>query len=180
MAPDIVANVVAAASPERVARAEKRLAASSNQIATVRFREDIGHVAAQASPSDDLLLDVLTEADPEKSSAAFGKLTSIDGPLSVSSTVPVLAKLESVLLANALESIMPKNSGSLYGDDKSGNFWRGQQIAVMSDELAERQVLGLSGAVKSKNLPLSEGAALISGFENGKRIRAFAYSDPET
>lgn len=96
----------------------------------------------------DIVADVMAAADPQSVQLASAKLHSIDGGTAVASNqsnakAEAMKKLEGVLLANMLDSMVPKSESDLYGGGTAGDTWRSFQVNQMAEDMAQRGVLNL-------------------------------------
>lgn len=121
----------------------------------------------------DIIADVMAKADPAARQAALARLeklsriksaavdnalfnpivhgkdqSRLDGQPSPSAPVAtqkhVMRKLEAVLATKLVESMMPKDQSSLYGEGTSGEVWRGLHMEVLGQALADDGILNTS------------------------------------
>ena len=190
---DIVSDVMAAAHPVKLSRAEDKLRQTAR--APEQSRGLFGKIAHSlisrrdvisnkvSSPTTDIVADVMANANPKRSQLAALKLDSLgNGGAGTDNSArrEAMTKLESVLLTNALDSMLPKSNGSLYGDETSGNIWRGLQIEKMSDALAKRGMLNLAADFPDQDATGgATGSAGTADFEilySTRKITSFAPS----
>jgi hypothetical protein len=149
---DIVLGVANAADPQRYRAALERLASAgpSGWQATVN--------AASAEPG------AARAASPHTSSAARGKLSSF-------------GQLEAFLLQSMLQTIMPKDTKTLFGKGTAGEIWKSMLAEKVADELARsgrfglaKVLAGATGAGKGQARGPSTAPALME---------ALAYLNPQ-
>jgi hypothetical protein len=147
---DLISGVIAAADPARVSEARLRLAKLREAPLEGGFQSRLTEVAGAsqvgANSANDLIAGVMAQADVDRVAAATAKLAGME-PGDAAKLVArekVLKQFESTLLANSLESIMPKSQDRLAGGGTAGEIWRGQQIQFMSEAMAEASPLGLA------------------------------------
>ncbi|MFN0192261.1 MAG: hypothetical protein ACKVP5_09845 [Aestuariivirga sp.] len=144
--------------------------------------KQIARVDKAVEPSaPDLILDVMANADRKRMADAASKLADLNGNEAAAQTIArekVLKEFESTLLANTLESIMPKSQDSLLGGGPAEEIWKGQQVQFISQAIAERSPLGLIGMFGDASRPAHVAGDLdvaANGHQRG-RIKSFAYS----
>lgn len=146
MASDLVANVMAAADPTRIALAQQRL--ERGQAAAAKTNPEAQLFQHRLFGRSDLVAGVLASASSEQSVLAKSKLASLQPPADPNAgearKAKAMQQLEGTLIANALESMIPEPTGSLFGDATAGQFWRGEQIRLMADAVSSRSMLNLA------------------------------------
>jgi hypothetical protein len=187
---DLVSGVMAAAKPTDMAVAAKKLRqpAHSNAAGGGLFNKIFSSFTttrAQGTakrPKLDIVADVMANAEPVKSQTAASKLERLksgQNETNKSARREAMTRLEGVLLTNALDSILPKAGGTLYGDEVNGNIWRGLQIEKLSEALAERGPLNLAADFwdrsRAGSSTLPTGSASFDKPFSAQKITPFAF-----
>jgi peptidoglycan hydrolase FlgJ len=169
---DLVFDVVRAANPDRVRVAQANLGnAIEGTGATQQFAEVVNSVQQKSGIgrflSSDIVGDVVNAADPGQRQGGILKLAGVNDPAQIDmASVVVAANDESVVggaaankkkvayqqfeagvLRNFVEEMLPKSSGTLYGEGTAGNVWRSMQADYMSQELAKSGGIGIASTL---------------------------------
>lgn len=119
------------------------------------------------SPPGDIVLDVTRAADPAAAADARAKLQKIAaGASAVGFDAPMLppqradpkqaaraappkayVKFEGMVLQTFLQSMMPNDAGSVYGDGMSGDMWKSLLAQTLGETMARRGGIGIAERV---------------------------------
>ena len=136
---DIVLEVARAADPARAAAVVKRLNALANQGAD--------------SPQD--FASALDAVRPPTSAPAPPRAA----PVSRAQTAQT--KLESVILTQFVQEMLPKDAQSVYGQGYAGDMWRSMLAERVADQMAASGRIGIASRLFA-NKPLSSSAQLLA------------------
>jgi peptidoglycan hydrolase FlgJ len=122
-------------------------------------------VCLAISPPSDIVLDVLRAADPHSVAAAKAKLAAakpaadfaVDAPAQAL-TSPVRAarkserpeayqKFEAMVLQSFLQSMMPSEQTSVYGEGMAGDMWKSMLAEQVAGVMAKRGGIGIADKV---------------------------------
>jgi hypothetical protein len=154
MAVDMIMDVMRAAQPapatlKKLGKAGEPAASAAKSLFATIFSRTRPETAAKAtaSPAGDLVADVMAAADAKKLAAAKVELQGGEEPTMVATvddkTRKAYQALESNLMANALQSMMPEGEGSLYGEGTAGDVWRGMMVDQMALAASQDNLFGL-------------------------------------
>lgn len=139
------------------------------------------------SPPGDIVMDVLRAADPKEVERAHERLKAKAGgdiPFEVSAPVAGRANMradspasgkpseafvqfEAMVLQSFLDSMLPKDMGSVYGDGLSGNMWRGMLAEQVGEAMAKRGGIGIAERVLGDHYIEGEEKVPLSGVSDG-------------
>jgi hypothetical protein len=150
---DIIMSVVQAVRPSEAGKARGKLVAisSSPETATANFSESLKQVAKVRKPvaaEDDLLLQVMKNAEPSRVQEAASRLAALGGTGAPANVAEVSAntgeKLEASILTHLYGEMMPDESAGIYGSGSSGQFWQQMFTEKVAEATAKRSPLGLA------------------------------------
>ncbi|MCR4264814.1 rod-binding protein [Nitratireductor sp. ZSWI3] len=145
------------------------------------------------SPPGDIVLSVARAADPAKAAAARARLQAHaaagkDFSATVDATATQAARaagtarpdtetrFEAMVLQNFLQSLLPEETSSVYGEGLAGDMWRSMMAQQLSETLAEQGGLGIARRVLSdhtlendKKVPIGAISSTPEQQEAGKR-----------
>jgi peptidoglycan hydrolase FlgJ len=153
---DLVAGVLKAAAPRRVERATLKLggASPSPGPAAPNFLGELLALAkSPEKPRDlpgDMVMDVLTAADPVRLAAAERRLSNME-TARLDGEADAYRKFEAMLLGNAFESILPPADGGAFGDGFAGGIWRSMAAAQIASLFADRGGIGIAAMLGSRD-----------------------------
>ena len=146
---DIVQEVINAADPSRASMAAERLAALGRMSAAKGdFAADLGRASATTASASRGL--------PDARAGLAAPAGAADG------ASKVRVEFETMLLNSFVQEMLPKDSGSVYGQGYAGDMWRSMLSEQISRQIAKSGALGLSRRLfATHDLPhaASEGAA---------------------
>ncbi|WP_299938010.1 rod-binding protein [uncultured Nitratireductor sp.] len=113
------------------------------------------------SPPGDIVLNVARAADPAKAAAAKERLQAKSGATAsfqavfdarpvgairtdASAPSDVEKKFEAMVLQNFMQSLLPEETSSVYGEGLAGEMWRSMLAQQLSESLAEQGGLGIA------------------------------------
>lgn len=164
---DLVMDVMRAAEPARAQAAARKLATQDRATVQPAFARALGTTTTPKTLTHDIVADVMAAAEPARLARAEAKLGG-----NGASPAGVAQKFQSVLLANALDAMMPRTDGGLYGAGTAGEVWRGMANQQMAGALASRDVLGLNQTLNDR-LGTDTTATAAWPFMTSTRIRPF-------
>jgi hypothetical protein len=150
---DIIMSVVQAVRPSEASKARGKLVAISGspETATANFSESLKQAAKTRKPvaaEDDLLLQVMKNAEPSRLQEAASKLAALGGAGTTTNVAEVSAntgeKLEASILTHLYGEMMPDASAGIYGSGSSGQFWQQMFTEKVAEATARRSPLGLA------------------------------------
>ena len=140
------------------------------------------------SPPGDIVLDVVRAADPEGVAAArtrlasmanrvsasegFQALDSVAGNLRAASSKPkdaaseAFTKFEAVILQNFIQTMLPKDTTSVYGEGLSGEMWQSMMAEKLADAVAANGGIGIADRVLKDYYMAGEKAVPLQGVSN--------------
>ncbi|WP_244467982.1 rod-binding protein [Nitratireductor soli] len=145
------------------------------------------------SPPGDIVLNVARAADPAKAAAARARLQAHAGAAAGFSAVfdagparsarttdaarpETETKFEAMILQNFLQSLLPEDTTSLYGEGMAGEMWRSMLAQQLSETLAAQGGLGIASRVlgdhtldNEKKVPIGAVSSTPEQEEAGKR-----------
>ena len=130
---DIVLDVVRAADPAAVDAARTRLAAFASRAGDTSFT--VGRDASPARTGD-----AATAAVPE----AF-------------------RKFEAMVLQSFLQTMLPKDTQSVYGEGLSGEMWQSMLAEKLSDAMTSRGGIGIAEQILKNHYAGAETTAPLEG-----------------
>lgn len=142
---DLVMDVMRAAEPARADAAMRKLAAGPVADTSATFSRAMASAQSPKQLSRDIVADVMGAAEPGRLAAATTKLGG-----KPSDVAGVSQQFQSVLLASALDGMMPHGENGLYGSGTAGQVWRGMANDQMAQALAARDVLGLDQTLSNR------------------------------
>lgn len=113
---DILVDAMRAADPVEAAQASQRI----RDIASKR----VGAAGGQAAFS-------LGDAAPKSRPQVAGE-------------VDTLRKFEAAVLTTFIQSMMPKEASSVYGEGFAGDMWKSKMAETIADQLAQRGGIGIA------------------------------------
>jgi len=156
---DIILDVARAADPERYRVAADRLTrlGSASPSEKTDFAAIFGALTGSAttSGSPDISAQVQSVADRMLRAEWHGKAAN-SGPVSIEKAQ---RDLEGMLLQNVIESILPKDSGGLYGGGVAGGMWRSVLAEQIGAQIARAGGIGISARV-FKSHPIAAGVSV--------------------
>jgi hypothetical protein len=123
---DIILDVARAADPERARLATARLERISGEKAGAGFEVAMTTEAREASRFPSL---------PPPPTRATVPAPASEGPYS---------KFEAMVLATFVESTLPKNADSYFGEGTAGGVWRGMLAEQIGGQLARSGGIGIA------------------------------------
>jgi Rod binding domain-containing protein len=136
---DIVLEVARAADPARAAAVAERLNALGRQSATS---------AQDFASTLDLVSAPKTAPTPPRAA-----------PISRAKTAET--KLESVVLTQFVQEMLPKDAQSVFGQGYAGDMWRSMLAERVADQMAATGRIGIASRLFA-NKPLSSSAQLLA------------------
>ncbi len=140
------------------------------------------------APPTDLVLEVARAADPARAAAVVDRLNSLArqgagspqdfasalDAVSVPTSAPAPAhtapalraktaqtKLESVILTQFVQEMLPKDAQSVFGQGYAGDMWRSMLAERVADQMAASGRIGIASRLFA-NKPLSSSAQLLA------------------
>lgn len=138
----------------------------------------------------DLVMDVVRAADPTAVEAARSKLANLSaratagGQFRVESgtatgqgpakTPEAFAKFEAMVLQTFLQSMLPKDTESVYGGGVAGEMWQSMLAEQLGNVMAKRGGIGIADRILSDHYREGEKIVPIQGVssDQGKQERA--------
>jgi peptidoglycan hydrolase FlgJ len=179
---DLILKVINAANPVKVAAANAKLKArSENNIASGSFHTLFSKRAEQnvaiGTSTHDIIAGVLQSANKERLMAANAALggdmvqprleavvpqtamvTADNGTSGIDTKSKVNNKnFEALMLRNFVEDVLPKASSGLYGDGTAGDIWRSLEADFISQDMAKAGGIGIADALNSRSVQTSAG-----------------------
>ena len=116
------------------------------------------------STQNDIVLDVMRAVDPAAAETARARLASFAtraGEMKFEATAPVpdktasepsptaetFAKFEAVVLQTFLQSMMPSDTESVYGEGMAGDMWQSMMAEQLANVMAERGGIGIADRI---------------------------------
>jgi hypothetical protein len=156
---DIILDVARAADPERYRVAVDRLAriAAAAPAEKTDFAAIFGALKGSSPPSasPDLNAEAQRVADRMARAEWHGDAVS-GGPASAERAQ---RDLEGMLLQNVIESILPKDSGGLYGGGVAGGMWRSVLAEHIGKQIAGSGGIGIADRL-FKSHPIGAGPSV--------------------
>jgi flagellar protein FlgJ len=156
---DIILDVARAADPERYRVAADRLArmGSASQSEKTDFAAVFRALTGSATPSGspDSSAQAQSVADRMLHAEWHGNAAN-SGPASAEKAQ---RDLEGMLLQNVIESILPKDSGGLYGGGVAGGMWRSVLAEQIGAQIARSGGVGIAARL-FKSHPIGAGASV--------------------
>lgn len=148
------------------------------------------------SPPSDIVMDVARAADPAAAQAARARLSSLasqraDGagfqPVGMPSTTATKApaehkspaaeafqKFEAVVLQTFIQSMLPKDTQSVYGQGMAGEMWQSLLAQQLGDVMAARGGIGIADRIlgdhyRAQGKPAVEGPARDASPERAEK-----------
>ncbi len=174
---DIIMSVVQAARPSVAGKARGKPATvpGSPETAMSNFSESLRQVAKARKPvaaEDDLLLQVMKNAEPSRLQEAASRLAALSGAGTATNVAQVSAntgeQLEASILTHLYGEMMPDESAGIYGSGSSGQFWQQMFTEKVAEATAKRSPLGLAeqlGLADGQNAAGERGNPFFSKFE---------------
>ena len=142
------------------------------------------------APPTDIVLEVARAADPARAAAVVNRLNglanqgagspqdfasalgAVSGPTSAPTPIAPRApaasraqtaqtKLESVILTQFVQEMLPKDAQSVYGQGYAGDMWRSMLAERVADQMAASGRIGIASRLFA-NKPLSSSAQLLA------------------
>jgi hypothetical protein len=174
---DIIMSVVQAVRPPEAGKARGKLVAMSGspETAAPNFGESLKQAAKARKPvaaEDDLLLQVMKNAEPSRLQEAASRLAALGGAGTTTNFAEVSAntgeKLEASVLTHLYGEMMPDASAGIYGSGNSGQFWQQMFTEKIAEATAKRSPLGLAeqmGLADGQSADGENHVPFISKFE---------------
>ncbi len=161
---DIILDVARAADPERYRVAADRLARIGSASASEKmdFAAIFGALTGSSAPSarPDLNAQAQSVADRLVRAEWHGNSAN-SGPVS---SEKAQRDLEGMLLQNVIESILPKDSGGLYGGGVAGGMWRSVLAEHIGTQIARSGGIGIAAHL-FKSHPIMAGSVSLNGLD---------------
>lgn len=137
---DLIVDVMAAADPvsQRIAasKLERLSPTDQNFAAAVDQTADAAAIRRRRPPAE-----ALSVAGREAVDDGSGHATLVKGP---SDDRAVYRKFESFVLQMFVESMLPKDSGEVFGKGMAGNVWRSMLAEQIGNEMAKGDGIGIA------------------------------------
>lgn len=150
---DLIADVMRAAGPSRLRMAAVRLGNSEqSRVAFKGVLDGVTDSARVRDRDDDLIADVLREADGTKVAVAEAKLDGLthQSVAGGTETEKPYKAFEQMVLRNMFEQMMPPADSGIYGEDSSGGIWRSLANDQLASVYAEWGGLGIAQSLSDK------------------------------
>lgn len=139
------------------------------------------------SPPGDILLDVARAADPASVEAARSRLASMASrasgteqfsmePASTAmradtakpgnAASEAFTKFEAVILQNFIQTMMPKDTTSVYGEGLAGDMWQSMMAEKLADAVAERGGIGIADRILRDHYKVDDKKIPLQGVSN--------------
>jgi len=132
---------------------------------------------------NDIVLDVMRAVDPAAAETARARLASFVTPASgakfeTSAPVPdataqtrspnaeTFAKFEAVVLQTFLQSMMPSDTESVYGEGMAGDMWQSMMAEQLANVMAERGGIGIADRILRDHYTADGEKVAINGVSN--------------
>lgn len=129
--------------------------------------------------SGDLILDVVRAADPAAAEAARTKLASFaartqeakfeaaaagpDAPRGKAATPEAFARFEAMVLQSFLQTMLPKDTESVYGGGMAGEMWQSMLAEQLGTTIARRGGIGIAERVLRDHYVVDDRKVPIQG-----------------
>jgi hypothetical protein len=148
---DIIMSVVQAVRPAEAGKAHRKLSSASPESATAQFSESLKQAAKAKKPiaaEDDLLLQVMKNAEPARLQEATSKLAALGGSAEATRVAEISGntaeQLEASILTHLYGEMMPDESAGVYGSGTAGQFWQQMFTEKAAEATAKRSPLRLA------------------------------------
>ena len=174
---DIIMSVVQAVRPSEAGKARSKLVAisASPEAAKSSFSESLEQVAKARKPvaaEDDLLLQVMKNAEPVRLQEAANRLAALGGTGDATRVAEVSGntgeQLEASILTHLYGEMMPDASADIYGSGSAGQFWQQMFTEKAAEATAKRSPLRLAeqlGLADGQNAAGERRVPFFSKFE---------------
>lgn len=130
---DLVLDVVKAAEPEAVQAARARLAAIADKNSPARF-----NVAGNAAPAS------ASSNRPDPTPEAF-------------------MRFEAMVLQSFFQSMLPKDTGSVYGGGMAGEMWQSLMAEQLGEVVARRGGIGIASTILRDHYTTGDATLPLQG-----------------
>ena len=143
---DLVIGVMRAAPAERASTAAQKLGVTAPSAP--EFEVVLGEPRQPAATAHiDLISGVLAAGDPERMSAATASLDGYRTTLANSPQAVAARGLETALIRNLLETMVPQEADGVLGGSFASGIWRSMAVDQMASLYAKAGGLGLSESI---------------------------------
>lgn len=137
------------------------------------------------SPPGDIVLDVVKAADPSAVETARARLASLanqtadatgfsdtvraaprEGASRTGGTPEAFAKFEAMVLQTFLQSMLPKDTSSVYGEGMAGEMWQTLLAEKLGDAMAARGGIGIADRILRDHYKAGEEVVSLQGVSN--------------
>jgi peptidoglycan hydrolase FlgJ len=156
---DIILDVARAADPDRYRVAADRLTrmGSASPSEKADFAAIFGALTGSATASGSPGVSARAQSVSDRLlHAEWHGSEAHSGPASAETAQ---RDLEGMLLQNVIESILPKDSGGLYGGGVAGGMWRSVLAEQIGAQIARSGGIGIAGRL-FKTHPIAAGASV--------------------
>lgn len=132
---------------------------------------------------NDIVLDVIRAVDPAAAETARARLASFAAPAggaTFEAAVPVpdasaqakspnadtFAKFEAVVLQTFLQSMMPSDTESVYGEGIAGDMWQSMMAEQLANVMAERGGIGIADRILRDHYVADGEKVAVNGVSN--------------
>jgi peptidoglycan hydrolase FlgJ len=156
---DIILDVARAADPERYRVAADRLTriGSVSSSEKTDFAAIFGALTGPNTPSATATLNAQAQSVADRMARAEWHGNSANG--GPASAEKAQRDLEGILLQNVIESILPKDSGGLYGGGVAGGMWRSVLAEHIGKQIARAGGIGIADHI-FKSHPILAGPSV--------------------
>jgi len=174
---DIIMSVVQAVRPAEAGKGHRKLSeiSASPEAAKSSFSESLKQVAKARKPvaaEDDLLLQVMKNAEPGRLQEATNRLAALAGGGATTNVAEASAntgeQLEASILTHLYGEMMPDASADIYGSGSAGQFWQQMFTEKAAEATAKRSPLRLAeqlGLADGQNAAGERRVPFFSKFE---------------
>ena len=160
---DLVISVLRAANPVRAKAAAAKLAGLASALAAQPPSFASLFTATAPAPQrvgdlqNDLVMDVMNAAPPERRAAASAKLGATDNQATrfaeVHQAPDSYTKFEGFLLRSAFEDILPPADSGAFGEGFAGGIWRSMAAEQFANLFADRGGIGIASMLRQRAEP---------------------------
>lgn len=140
------------------------------------------------SPPGDIVLDVARAADPAGVEAARSRLASMASRASAAegfsmaesasaslradtakprnAASEAFTKFEAVILQNFIQTMLPKDTTSVYGEGLAGDMWQSMMAEKLADAVAERGGIGIADRILRDHYMAGDKKVPLQGVSN--------------
>jgi len=87
-------------------------------------------------------------------------------PAEPDATTETLKKFEAAILTTFVQSMMPKETESVYGEGLAGDMWKSQMAEKIADQLAQRGGVGIANRLLKDFHTVDDSTVPISGIRD--------------